>query len=436
MSYYYDTFLTCRALTNEMITQEMIDLYEPSLMFAVPRLAIVYGLLVCPDGPLNVDRGSRDFPDLFLPFKNLLRKIKELLLTLAPHEVLVLEMLLCQHEEPANISIKLKEVERMLENREKSEEGRAQADRLQQKLDEKNDPAKEEREDEEEKERERRRRQRRKHRESKEIANSVVRDLVDLVVEVGETRLEQQRVSRHHSEPPPPVRPARRRREIVEIDCTDPEIRVSSGSGGGSDHHHQHHHHRRLQRYASTPSALQQQLHHHSSSSSSTSPPPPPATLHHRRVEVSVVGADNSSSGVRGGGGGSGGGDGGGGGDPSSPSFRHHQGGEVPRPRSGSSCKFAQSCRCVWIISTLIPSPPPAAVADCASGSPLESYSPRPRQRLKRHNAKRDSRRIPLRYQKDRRAKFKSTEDLLHRLYVCISGAADQLQSNYAGDFR
>ena len=51
-----------------------------------------------------------DFPELFLPFKNLLRKIRELLLTLAPHEVLVLEMLLCQHEEPANISTKLKEV--------------------------------------------------------------------------------------------------------------------------------------------------------------------------------------------------------------------------------------------------------------------------------------------------------------------------------------
>ena len=53
---------------------------------------------------------TTDFPELFLPFKNLLRKIRELLLTLAPHEVLVLEMLLCQHEEPANISNKLKEV--------------------------------------------------------------------------------------------------------------------------------------------------------------------------------------------------------------------------------------------------------------------------------------------------------------------------------------
>merc|ERR1711981_319620 len=55
---------------------------------------------------------------------------------------------------------------------------------------------------------------------------------------------------------------------------------------------------------------------------------------------------------------------------------------------------------------------------------------------LKRVHGRRDKQRIPVRFQKDRRAKFKSTEDLLHRLYVCISGAADQLQSNYAGDFR
>lgn len=92
-----------------------------SLMFAIPRLAIVYGLLICVEGPLNVDRSHSDFPSLFLPFKNLLRKIRELLQTLEPSEVLVLEMLLCQLEEPANISTKLKEVERMLENKEKSE---------------------------------------------------------------------------------------------------------------------------------------------------------------------------------------------------------------------------------------------------------------------------------------------------------------------------
>ena len=101
------------------------------MFFVYIRLAIVYGLLICPKGPLNVDRSNSDFPDLFLPFKNLLRKIRELLQTLNASEIMVLEMLLCQQEEPANISTKLKEVDRMLENREKTEEGKAQARKLQ-----------------------------------------------------------------------------------------------------------------------------------------------------------------------------------------------------------------------------------------------------------------------------------------------------------------
>ena len=126
---FSDTLM--RALKQEMVTQDMIDECDPSLMFAIPRLAIVFGLLISPKGPLNVDRSNTDFPDLFLPFKNLLRKIRELLQTLNASEVLVLEMLLCQLEEPANISTKLKEVERMLENKEKTEEEKAQARKLQ-----------------------------------------------------------------------------------------------------------------------------------------------------------------------------------------------------------------------------------------------------------------------------------------------------------------
>merc|ERR1711884_919051 len=74
---------------QEMVSQETVDNYDPSLMFAIPRLAIVYGLFICPHGPLNVDRGHSDFPSLFLPFKNLLRKIRELLQTLEPSEVMV-----------------------------------------------------------------------------------------------------------------------------------------------------------------------------------------------------------------------------------------------------------------------------------------------------------------------------------------------------------
>jgi hypothetical protein len=126
---FSDTLI--RAMRQEMVTQDMVDECDPSLMFAIPRLAIVYGLLICPKGPLNVDRSNSDFPDLFLPFKNLLRKIRELLQTLNASEVMVLEMLLCQQEEPANISTKLKEVDRMLETKEKTEEGKAQARKLQ-----------------------------------------------------------------------------------------------------------------------------------------------------------------------------------------------------------------------------------------------------------------------------------------------------------------
>ena len=64
-----------RSLKNQLITQDMVDLFDPSLMFAIPRLAIVCGLLIFPNGPLNVDRDYSDSPELFRPFKNLLRKV-------------------------------------------------------------------------------------------------------------------------------------------------------------------------------------------------------------------------------------------------------------------------------------------------------------------------------------------------------------------------
>ena len=56
-----------------------------------------------------------------------------------------------------------------------------------------------------------------------------------------------------------------------------------------------------------------------------------------------------------------------------------------------------------------------------------------------RHKHKSSRRKGTKKYHKsgkDARARFKSSEDLIHRLYVCISGAADQLQTNFAGDFR
>lgn len=349
-----------RAIKQEMISQDLVDIYDPSLMFAIPRLAIVYGLLICPDGPLNVDRSHSDFPSLFLPFKNLLRKIRELLQTLEPSEVMVLELLLCQLEEPANIATKLKEVERLLEDKEKSEEGKAQALKLQAKLNGEQELSGQRPLQQHPSTQQRSTTSRILRLNSipcqcdtpfaeEESGNTVctigtqqstmIRDILDEVVnravDIGLSNEEISGTARAIA--------------AVEIDCTEPEIRVSP----------------------------------------------------RRTVEIEVVPATSSSS---------------------SRSKKR-------RSKNDSTTDETSS------------SPPPMRGTSAPIALPLPSRSSRRSGSssgggLKRHNAHRDTKRVPYRYQKDRRAKFKSTEDLIHRLYVCISGAADQLQSNYAADFR
>ncbi|XP_016051305.1 PREDICTED: lateral signaling target protein 2 homolog isoform X1 [Miniopterus natalensis] len=84
-----------RALDFGYLTQDMIDDYEPALMFTIPRLAIVCGLVVYADGPLNLDRKVEDMSELFRPFQTLLRKIRDLLQTLTEDELHTLERNLC-----------------------------------------------------------------------------------------------------------------------------------------------------------------------------------------------------------------------------------------------------------------------------------------------------------------------------------------------------
>ncbi|EPY89312.1 hypothetical protein CB1_000117011 [Camelus ferus] len=121
-----------RALDFGYLTQDMIDDYEPALMFTIPRLAIVCtalmslqlagtlgtqrgkqkvhprltcpdlraaldfsGLVVYADGPLNLDRKAEDMSELFRPFHMLLRKIRDLLQTLTEEELHTLERNLC-----------------------------------------------------------------------------------------------------------------------------------------------------------------------------------------------------------------------------------------------------------------------------------------------------------------------------------------------------
>lgn len=94
-----------RAIQVRLVPQEMVDTYDPALMFTIPRLAIVAGLLLFPDGPLNVDKDSSSLSELFRPFYSLLCKIRELLWTLSREELWLLEKTLCQLEEPKKTSI-------------------------------------------------------------------------------------------------------------------------------------------------------------------------------------------------------------------------------------------------------------------------------------------------------------------------------------------
>nr|XP_046268068.1 lateral signaling target protein 2 homolog isoform X2 [Scatophagus argus] len=84
-----------RALKLGYLTQDMIDDYEPALMFTIPRLAIVCGLVVYSDGPLNLEQKSEDMSELFRPFRTLLKKIRDLLQTLTEEELMTLERNLC-----------------------------------------------------------------------------------------------------------------------------------------------------------------------------------------------------------------------------------------------------------------------------------------------------------------------------------------------------
>ncbi|XP_075786983.1 lateral signaling target protein 2 homolog isoform X4 [Pelodiscus sinensis] len=84
-----------RALKLGYLTQDMIDDYEPALMFTIPRLAIVCGLVVYSEGPLNLERKPEDMSELFRPFHTLLKKIRDLLQTLTDDELHTLERNLC-----------------------------------------------------------------------------------------------------------------------------------------------------------------------------------------------------------------------------------------------------------------------------------------------------------------------------------------------------
>uniref|UniRef100_A0A0R3RTQ9 FYVE-type domain-containing protein n=1 Tax=Elaeophora elaphi TaxID=1147741 RepID=A0A0R3RTQ9_9BILA len=87
-----------RALRLGYLTQDQIDDCDPVVMIAVPRLAIVCGLLYFPEGALNVDANPEMLSDMFRSFHSLLVKIRDLLRILNLHELHRVEKALCTGE--------------------------------------------------------------------------------------------------------------------------------------------------------------------------------------------------------------------------------------------------------------------------------------------------------------------------------------------------
>lgn len=88
-----------RALKSGHLKQDQVDYFDPALMFSIPRLAIVAGLVVYNKGPLNISMPADHLSEMFRPFRTLLIKIRDLLRTLSPQELYQLEQLLCTNEE-------------------------------------------------------------------------------------------------------------------------------------------------------------------------------------------------------------------------------------------------------------------------------------------------------------------------------------------------
>lgn len=107
-----------RALKSGILEQEQVDSYDPSLMFSIPRLAIISGLIIFNKGPLNMDQNryenlilfeffstnfnsfcSDHLSEMFRPFRKLLVKMRDYLRTLNKNELFQLEKLLCTNEE-------------------------------------------------------------------------------------------------------------------------------------------------------------------------------------------------------------------------------------------------------------------------------------------------------------------------------------------------
>ncbi|KRX94914.1 Lateral signaling target protein 2 -like protein [Trichinella pseudospiralis] len=81
-----------RAKARGYITDEQIETCDPTIMFSLPRLAIVCGLAIYPDGPLDLNRAVESTCEMLQPFRALFKKIRVLLNGLNEEELSTLEI--------------------------------------------------------------------------------------------------------------------------------------------------------------------------------------------------------------------------------------------------------------------------------------------------------------------------------------------------------
>ncbi|CAK9299202.1 unnamed protein product, partial [Gordionus sp. m RMFG-2023] len=81
-----------KAINKGYINLEQIEAYDPTIMFTLPRLSIINGLKMSPDGPLNLDENLGELAGMFKPFRNLLSRIKEFIEILSDEELKSLEL--------------------------------------------------------------------------------------------------------------------------------------------------------------------------------------------------------------------------------------------------------------------------------------------------------------------------------------------------------